>query len=85
MIYIVTKYQNDGNSVQTVLHYDQRQLNFASEKGAHISVLIEKYLDINNTLIRIKQKNSLQTVNDMRVVQLDFIVFFLCTCEIYSG
>lgn len=31
MKYIVTKYQNDGNSVQAVLHYDKCQLNFASE------------------------------------------------------
>lgn len=33
MKYIVTKYQNDGNSVQAVLHYDKCQLNFAEQKG----------------------------------------------------
>lgn len=50
MKYIVTKYQNDGNSVQAVLHYDLCQLNFAAEKGNIFSGLRLTFSNWNKTL-----------------------------------
>lgn len=51
------------------------------------SVLIEKYLKINNTLIRIKQKKYFE--DDCERYE-EYLVRFRCiyfmhTCEIYSG